>query len=185
MSFKGVAGQVYGLDPDSRVLSNPWLDHAFVGRGEKMPMFADGQFDIVICDNVLEHLREPVAFFCEVRRVLKRGGWFLAKTPNRYHYVPLLAQLTPLWFHRFATRLRGRARNDTFSTFYRANTPRKLRTLAHQAGLKLIAINSYEARPEYLRWNALAYLPGILYERLVNWLRFDAAKVTIISIFQA
>ena len=185
MNFKGMAGTVHGLDPDPVVKTNPWLDHAVVGNGEKMPMFWDGQFDVVVCCNVLEHVAAPLALFSEVRRILKKGGWFLAKTTNRYHYVSLLAQATPLWFHQTVNRLRGQTETDNFPTFFRANTRRKQRALADQAGLKVISMNAYEGRPEYLRWNAFTYLPGILYERLVNGSNLSFAKLLLISVFQA
>ena len=40
---------------------------------EPLP-FGDGAFDVVVSGLVLEHLRDPGAFFREVRRVLRAGG---------------------------------------------------------------------------------------------------------------
>jgi 2-polyprenyl-3-methyl-5-hydroxy-6-metoxy-1,4-benzoquinol methylase len=76
----------------------------------------------VFPDNVLEHLYEPEEVFREVARVLKPGGVFLFKTPNKWHYMPTIAQLTPHGFHRAVNRWRGRAEIDIFPTRYRANT---------------------------------------------------------------
>ncbi|PLP59636.1 hypothetical protein CYK37_10025 [Mesorhizobium loti] len=167
MNFKDHAKRVCGLDPDPRVVDNPYLHEAQVGLGEHIP-WPDGTFDIVVADNVLEHLENPTAVFREVARVLKPGGRFLFKTPNRRHYMPLIARLTPLGFHRFYNRLRGRASEDTFPTVYKANRPADVEAAARPAGMELTAVELIESRPEYLRITAISYMAGILYERLVN-----------------
>lgn len=168
MNFRGMTGQVCGLDPDQRVLHNPYLDEACIGHGEAIP-YADAYFDVVIANNVLEHLDQPLAVFEEVARVLKPGGLFITKTPNRRHYVPLIAALTPHWFHQLVNTWRGRAADDTFLTRYLANTPQEIRRHGTQAGLDLIQVSLIEGRPEYLRMTAPTYLCGWFYERAVNF----------------
>ncbi len=167
MNFRGLAQRVCGVDPDPRVVQNPNLDEGRVGRGEELP-FDDASFDLVTADNVLEHLDDPVRVFSEVARVLRPGGRFLAKTPNRWHYMPLLARFTPLAFHRYVNRIRGRACEDTFPTRYRANTPADLERSAARSGLRLMHVWRVECRPEYLRFNALTYMVGWAWERAVN-----------------
>lgn len=167
MNFRGMAGHVSGVDLDSRVLTNPYLDNAKVGSAERLP-FADGEFDLVFADNVLEHLPDPLAAFQEISRVLRPGGHFLAKTPNKWHYMPLMARLTPHSFHRFYNRLRGRAGEDTFPTRYRANSPGAIHKLARSAGMQVRSIDLIERRPEYLRIHPATYFIGRAYERLVN-----------------
>lgn len=51
-----------------------------VARGEQIP-FVSGQFDLVICTQVLEYIPEPAAVLAEVRRVLKPGGRLLLSAP--------------------------------------------------------------------------------------------------------
>lgn len=171
MDFRGHGAIVAGIDLDERVLANPFLDEARIAPAERIP-YADGAFDLVFCDNVLEHLDHPGIVFAEVARVLKPGGFFLFKTPNSMHYMPLLARSTPLWFHRAFNRLRGRRAVDTFPTRYRANSPRAIAALARGAGMVVESLELIEGRPEYLRIIGPTYLCGALYERLVN--RFDA-----------
>lgn len=184
MSFRGSCGHVIGVDPDPRVHDNPHLDEAHVGVGEALPC-PDASVDVVVADNVLEHLDEPERVFAEVARVLRPGGTFLAKTPNRWHYMPVLAQLTPTAFHRFVNRRRGRAGEDTFPTRYRANSARALRRLARESGFRLRKLSRIEDRPEYLRFHPLAYLLGWAWERAVNGLRWLAPfRVLLIAEFE-
>lgn len=167
MNFRGKVAKVCGVDPDPRVAENPYLDEAQVGVGESIP-YPDACFDIIIADNVLEHLVDPVAVFAEIARVLKPGGRFLFKTPNRRHYMPTIARLTPHSFHAFYNRLRGRAGEDTFPTVYQANRPADIEAAARKASMALTCVEFIESRPEYLRLSAVTYLAGIAYERLVN-----------------
>src|SRR5580704_1498578 len=159
MNFKGKAARVFGVDPDARVMGNPYLDEGRIGTGEDLP-FADQTFDIVFADNVLEHLRDPRRIFKEVARVLRPGGRFFAKTPNRWHYVATLARLTPHAFHAWFNTRRGRKSVDTFPTLYLANTPHQIRALGSSVGLETESITLVEGRPEYLRTFAPAYAAG-------------------------
>lgn len=180
MNFRDHAARVCGVDLDPRVLGNAYLHEAKVANGADIP-YEDGRFDVVFSDNVLEHLEEPVNVFTQVARVLKPGGYFLAKTPNRWHYMPIIARLTPHAFHRFYNRLRGRAGIDTFPTRYRANSIGQLRRLAAATGFEITRIEVVESRPEYLRMNALTYWAGHLYERFVNSsLRLRSLRILLI-----
>jgi len=45
--------------------------------------YPNAQFDGVLYCEILEHLiRDPIAVFAEIHRVLKPGGWLLVTTPN-------------------------------------------------------------------------------------------------------
>jgi SAM-dependent methyltransferase len=167
MAFRGLARRVVGVDLDPRVGSNPNLDEGIVASATQLP-FPASSFDLVVCDNVLEHVDEPARVMSEVARVLRPGGRFLAKTPNRKHYMPLISRMTPTSFHRWVNRLRGRNESDTFRTQYRINTPRDVELHARSCGLEVEKIRLIEGRPEYLRIAAVTYLVGAVYERLVN-----------------
>jgi len=167
MNFQGVVARVCGVDLDPRVKNNPYLDEGRVTDASNIP-WPDESFDLVFSDNVLEHLADPGEVFKEVIRVLKPDGVFLFKTPNRQHYMPTIARITPHRFHQFINKLRGRAEIDTFPTLYRANTKKDVIRLAQQVGFKSTNVLRVEGRPEYLRMSILTYVFGTIYERLVN-----------------
>lgn len=167
MNFKGLAKQICGVDLDPRVETNPMLDEGRVADAGGIP-YPDQVFDVVFADNVVEHLADPNGVFREVYRVLRPGGVFLFKTPNKTHYMPTIARVTPHRFHQFVNRLRGRAEVDTFPTLYRANSATDVKQVAAATGFEVTSITRIEGRPEYLRLAWPAYLLGAAYERIVN-----------------
>ena len=181
MNFKGIAGRVCGVDPDPRVMDNPYLDEGKEGFGEKIP-YPDSSFDMVFSVNVLEHLENPEEVFAEVHRTLKPGGIFLVKTPNKWHYMPLIASVTPHSFHQWVNEKRGRAGVDTFPTRYRANSPSSIRRLATSTGFDVLRLDLVDGRPEYMRVTAPTYVLGWLYERIVNIVPgFGRFRILLIS----
>ena len=64
--------------------------------------FADGAFELVVCVETLEHVRDVQLFLSEIRRVLEPGGRLALTTPA---HVPFLRVPDPLSPHiRFFTR---------------------------------------------------------------------------------
>ena len=168
MNFYDEVKQICGIDPDPRVCENTFLHEARIGHGEAIP-YPNERFDLVFADNVLEHLPDPVAVFKEVQRVLRSNGVFIAKTPNKWHYMPIAARLTPHWFHVWYEKIRGRQEDDIFPTLYRANSERDVKIAAKAAQLDVEIIEFIEGRPEYLRVSSVSYIFGWVYERIVNF----------------
>jgi len=68
-----------GLDIDSDDTRARGVADAFYD-GDRFP-FDDGQFQSVLCNQVLEHVFNPDRFLCEIRRVLSGGGMLLLTVP--------------------------------------------------------------------------------------------------------
>jgi len=166
-AFNAQVREVCGVDVDPVVLENTDVSEARVIEDNRIP-FEDGRFDCVVASYVLEHVEDPSWAFREVARVLRPGGVFVSRTPNRCHYVPLIARLTPHRFHVYANKRRGRAGIDTFPTWYRANSPGSIRRLAQAAGMETVELSLHDGRPEYLRFNAFTYTIGLAYERVAS-----------------
>jgi len=184
MNFKGRARKICGVDLDPRVVANPMLDEGKVSDADTIP-YADETFDLVFSDNVLEHLPDPASVFEEVGRVMRPGGLFLFKTPNKWHYVPTIARLTPHALHATMNAWRGRKAADVFPTLYRANTRREVVRLAAETGLEVVTIDRIERRPEYLRLSVPTYLAGAAYERVVNSTRLlEPLRVLLVGVLR-
>lgn len=171
-SFRGEVAHVAGADIDAVVTANEDLDEARVIEDGHIP-FESGRFDLVLSDYVLEHVEKPEAFLAEVCRVLKPSGSFFFRTPNKYHYVSLIARFSPHSVHQLlANRVRGLGEeaHEPYPTFYRVNTRSELERIARQAGFRSIELRLWEAEPSYMQFNAAAFLAGVAYERLVNHL---------------
>ncbi len=67
------------------VVATPYAD--LVGAVEQLPV-PDASFDLVLCNQVLEHCDDPAAAVGELRRVLAPGGRALASTHGVYVYHP-------------------------------------------------------------------------------------------------
>lgn len=129
-TLKGKVRHVVGIDVDEAVLENPFLDEARVIRiGEPYP-FPDDTFDLIVSDWVLEHVANPEEFAAEIGRVLKPGGWFCARTPNRWGMVGLFVNLIPNSRHAglLAKLTPDRQSRDVFPTAYRLNTLAKIQS---------------------------------------------------------
>lgn len=127
-AFRGKCREIIGIDMDNRVEDNPLLDRGIVADASEIPL-PDQTVDLAFSIYVLEHIEDPMSFLREVSRVLKPGGQFWFMTPNKYHYVPIIARLTGTVFHKWVNKKRGRDEDDTFPTFYKMNSRRDLSKL--------------------------------------------------------
>jgi SAM-dependent methyltransferase len=90
-----------GVDPlacDYAALFPAWQRRAqtVAAAGERLP-FADSTFDVVLCDNVVDHAEGPAAIASELTRVLAPGG-LLYFTVNFHHAVySVAARLHAAW----------------------------------------------------------------------------------------
>lgn len=80
---------------------------------ETLP-FPDASFDMVISNQVIEHVWHPPRHIAEMARVLRFGGVAYLSTPNRFtllephHRLPLLAWFGDAFAHRYLRLVRGK-----------------------------------------------------------------------------
>lgn len=168
MDFRARCTYVIGCDYTDHVAQNDFISAGVVGDAYKLP-FDDRSFDVVIMDFVMEHLEFPDQCASEICRVLKPGGSLVFRTPNFYHYVAIVAYLTPHWVHRMVVhKLAESCESDPFKTYYRVNTRRAVERVFMRAGLTPRQVIMVEKEPHYLTLTVPTFLIGYCYERLVN-----------------
>src|SRR5437016_1030857 len=85
-----IAAEVYGLDYErervaegARRLGRPGL---VCGAGERLP-FRDAVFDLVLSNEVIEHVQDDREAMAEMARVTRPGGRIVIFCPNRWYPV--------------------------------------------------------------------------------------------------
>lgn len=174
---------VHGLDIDPAAARNPSLRSFHVLSGPTYP-FAEDRFGAVVSDYVVEHVKDPLEHLREVFRVLVPGGVYVLRTPNVFHYVAMIAAITPHWFHSLVSgKLRGHARgtHEIFPTFYRLNTKSAIHQQSLSAGFRIRLVVMVEKEPSYGVASRVLFVAGLTYERIVN--RFAALANLRANIF--
>ena len=84
--FQEIAAEAYGVDIDAKrrregASPTPGL---LLGSSEELP-FANGVFDTVVLNEVIEHVRDDAATLEEALRVVRPGGCIVIFAPNRLY----------------------------------------------------------------------------------------------------
>ena len=168
--YLATLGELNGLDPDPDAIRNDSLKSSSLMTSDRFP-FENESFDACVSNYVLEHVAYPRCHLREVKRVLSPGGAYVVRTPNRLHYVALVASATPHWFHQLAAnRLRdlGAEAHEPYPTFYALNTQAAFRRQSAEVGLRVETLRLVEKEPSYGMSSRALFLAMMAYERLVN-----------------
>jgi 2-polyprenyl-3-methyl-5-hydroxy-6-metoxy-1,4-benzoquinol methylase len=92
-----------------------------------LPRAIAGQFDVILCADVLEHLRRPDQLLAELRTRLGPSGSIIASVPNVAHWYPRARAVSG--------RFDYDARGILDATHLRFFTDRSFRRMASDAGL--------------------------------------------------
>ena len=134
-----------------------------------------GQFDLVICSTVLEHLAKPEKFLTTLQDSLKPGGWFYLSWTNWLspwggHEFSPFHYLGPRLGPRVADKLTGRKRLHTpFENLYPTSIGHTLSLLKRNTCVRIRAIEPryypefkficrIPAVREFLTWNCALLL---------------------------
>ena len=167
--LKGKVQRVIGVDVDEEASSNPYIDEFHLLASTSLPL-EDASVDICISRSVVEHLEDPAAFFEEMKRVIRPGGYLCIVTPNKRSYFGIASRLIPNSIH--STVLKRvmpssfRDDEDVFPTLYRCNTINEMKKILTQNEFAEHVVYGYEGEPQYLSFSSLAYRIGILHQKV-------------------
>jgi SAM-dependent methyltransferase len=159
------------------------LNRVVVADLEHLP-FRAGSFNLVTCNMVLEHLHRPLAVFAEFARVSRERGLLIVHTPNAYSHNVIGARLVSRSMKlRLAEALDGRAADEVFPAYYRANTARRLRTLMAQVGLKEEKLRMVASDGTLALAHPILAALELLYVRLTMLRAFKLLRTSILGSF--
>jgi SAM-dependent methyltransferase len=166
-TLRGKVARVIGIDVDPAGTENTSLDEFHLLRQDGTWPLDSESVDLIVCDNVMEHLPDPELFFSEASRVLRREGYVLIRTPNRLGYVGVISSLVPNRMHaKLVSNVQDqRKAQDVFPTLYRCNTVFALRRALRKHGFQC-TVYGFEAEPSYLKFSKLAYGLGVIHQKL-------------------
>ena len=86
-NFRRFTEEAYGMDVDAPRLQEGrrrGIDNLLLAAAEALP-FAEGSFDVIVLNEVIEHVRDDAATLREACRVLRPGGKVVIYAPNRLY----------------------------------------------------------------------------------------------------
>lgn len=104
----------------------------------------EGEFDVVVCWEVLEHLARPKDALLNLFASTRPGGLVILAFPNLLSFKGLVTKLTPLWFHTLFYRYMQYTFRP-FPTYLRsAILPKRVIRLAQQHGSSVAFFRLFE-----------------------------------------
>jgi 2-polyprenyl-3-methyl-5-hydroxy-6-metoxy-1,4-benzoquinol methylase len=119
------------LDEQAAAEARQVCDEVLVGDVETMELpFGAHSFDVVLCGDVIEHLRDAERFLERVRPLLNSGGRLVLTTPNVANWAMRLGLLAGRW--RYSDRgILDRTHTHLF-------TKKTLEETLEQAGYRIV-----------------------------------------------
>jgi SAM-dependent methyltransferase len=123
LNIKELNYNITGMDISEEAISQRSdLDRAIVGDLRTV-LFEDGEFDIIYCSDVLEHIDGAERVLDRFAGWLKPGGVIILEIPDRNTAIGFLTRITPYWFHILYYRIQGcknagKSGYSPFRTYY-------------------------------------------------------------------
>src|SRR5262245_7997023 len=183
------AETVVGMDPSATAMAQHRnIRNRTCAFLDKLP-FADGSFDVISCNMVVEHLADPVVCFREIHRVLAPGGVAIFHTPNLWHYMVFLNHTVGRILPRaLTTRLiriaEEREEDDIFKTFYRLNTTSRVSRMAAELGFMMERQRFIPSPQPFFNFFLPAAFVQMLITRAMQELRLQSLESTMLVLLR-
>ena len=140
--------EIWGIEllPEVAERAKARLDRVLVGKVEDhIPLLADGYFDCIVCNDVLEHLVDPWTVLTELRHKLSIRGSLVASIPNVRHF-PNLKNL--LW-HKDWQYTKWGILDRTHLRFF---TAKSIKRMFEDCGYELLSVQGIDDKDWPLSW---------------------------------
>ena len=119
------ADSVVGVDIDERAINHAQSRylrkglHFIKGSITEIPIEGEQEFDVIVCFEAIEHIKDHDKLLSEVKRLIKDDGVFIVSTPNKATYTDAPGYNNPfhlkeLYFDEFEHLLRQYFKNVRF-----------------------------------------------------------------------
>lgn len=159
----GIVPDLVGVDPDPEEIAAaknyPFYKRLHTVFGDNIPE-ADGTFDYVFSNSVLEHISDLEPVIAEASRVLKPGGTFFFTVPGPGFRENLHGSLVGQSREQYLTEL------DKRLAHFHYLSSRDWEQMCARNGLSLSATSGYIDSGEIKRWETLSRFTGGLLHSL-------------------
>ncbi|MCB1144787.1 MAG: methyltransferase domain-containing protein [Leptospiraceae bacterium] len=157
---------IYGIEIDEKTadLARKYLDFQIIGDIEVLDLenyLKDKKFDIILCADVLEHLKQPDLVLEKLKKYLTQDGKILISVPN----ITYIGVLLPMIHGRFNYRETG-ILDETHLKFFSIES---FETISKKSGLIINSIDRVQvnASDSDFRLDIKKY-PSFLIDYLIN-----------------
>lgn len=190
--------QVYvvGIDVEARQLDrNDGLDEKIVADIQTHQLL-DASYDIIVCWNVLEHIKSPSQALESFQAAVKPGGLVIIAVPNPNSIKGWVTRLTPHWVHVLVFRhvygspTAGLPGYGPFRTIMdRSIAPKALRAQFEAQGFTEEYSRLYPSRiiTRLKQRSLLAYVSyraALFLSKVVTFGRYDGNNSDVIAVFR-
>ncbi|MEW6066929.1 MAG: methyltransferase domain-containing protein [Nitrospirota bacterium] len=173
---KGIMNKYIG---NGAVIVGSDLEIAAIKRNEAMQYktlssldslcFKDETFDLIVSQWVVEHLPEPERVFREFNRVLKKGGSLILVTNSIYNPLMTFNAIMP---QKLRDNIKKRVlppeiEEDTFPTYYRANSIGRLNNIMAAIGFKK-CFSVYTSDTSFFIFSKWLFYFSLLFEHITD-----------------
>ena len=170
-----------GIDISEKQLARNTLLHEKIVGDIQQYEFPEGNYDAIVCWDVLEHLPEPQLALEKFARAIKPGGLVILKMPNVLSLKGLITKFMPHIFHVWAYRYiygdKNAGKEDTvpFRTFLRLSiSANAIRKQGAELGLDTVYFSTEDvANFHWLQKKKLLYFSYLLARKLTGVLSFE------------
>jgi SAM-dependent methyltransferase len=189
--------RVTGIDISAAQLArNTGLSERILGDIQTY-QFPKNSFDMIICWDVLEHLKAPESALQNFFHAIRPGGLIILHYPNLYSLKGLVAKASPhivhVWYYRYLLHQPNAALNDTapfITHLHSASTYPAIRKLANSNRAREVFFALHESLSmQYVRKNFRLFNLGMkavsLISRTLSFGTLDLIESDCIQVFEA